>query len=262
MNLFVFHFRQVFYRNTFRSSHIHYPLDQMSTRIIFSSNHENNKVNGNLVFLSCTGMLIGFKLTLLDQEFLAARQSFFPLSSNNTTTTSNYSRCEVPFDDCRCSMVSNKSDTTMKCITDGQAISAHIMPLISYVIQLFIIYRCVSITGKYSRILTDLFWITTLVVFVVIGITVHGSDCVHNNTATILGVSSVLISGTFYVVFCYSLHEQHLNAHRNTSRDQRLETIDQNRNNHYENFSSILTKYKHFPCIAFSTALMLACYFW
>ena len=234
----------------------------MSTRIIFSSNHESNEVNGNLVSLSYTGMLIGFKLTTLDQEFLAARQSFFPVSSNNTTTTGKYYRCEVPFDDCRCSMISNKSDTTMKCITDGQAISAHIMPLISYVIQLFIIYKCVSITGKYSRILTDLFWITTLLVFVVIGIAVHGSDCVHNNTVTVLGLPSVLISGTFFVAFVYGLHEQHLYAHQNPSRDQRLETINQNRNNHYENSSSILPEYKHFPSLAFSAALMLVCCFW
>ena len=234
----------------------------MSTRIIFSSNHENDKINGNLVFLSYIGMLIGFKLTILGQQFLAARQSFFPLSSNNTTTTSKYYRCEIPFDDCRCSMMSNKSDTTMKCITDGQAISAHIMPLISYVIQLFIIYRCVSITGKYSRILTDLFWIITLVVFVVIGIAVHGSGCAHNKTVTVLGLSSVLIAGTFFVAFCYSLHEQQLYVRQNPSRDQRLETINQNRNNHYENSSSILPAYKHYPSLAFFMALMLACCLW
>ena len=64
--------------------------------------------------------------------------------------------------------------------------------------------------GKYSRILTDLFWIITLVVFVVIGIAVHGSGCAHNKTVTVLGLSSVLIAGTFFVAFCYSLHEQQL----------------------------------------------------
>lgn len=200
---------------------------------------------------------------MLNQDFLPARESFFPLSSNNTTTTtSSYYRCEVPFDDCRCSMRSNKSDTTIKCITDAQAITAHILPLISYVIQLFIIYKCVSITGEYSRILTDLFWITTLVVFVVIGIAVHGSSCAHKNTSMVLDFSSVFLSSTFMLAFCYRLHEQHLNARQNTSRDQRWQTIDQHRSHHDGKSSSILLDYKHFPSLAFSMALVLACYFW
>ena len=118
----------------------------MSTQISFALHREGKEINSSLMVLDTILMVVGYKIMMLHQQFLYARESLFPLSTHDTITTNNWYRCVIPFDDCRCSMVSTKSDTSIKCITDAQAMNSHIMPLIAYMIHLYIIYKCVSIT--------------------------------------------------------------------------------------------------------------------
>lgn len=236
-----------------------YSLNSMSTRIIIASNNEGRQVNGNLMVLGLLLMSIGFKLGLLKNEFLDARQSLFPLSTGNTTDTTNQYRCDVPFDDCRCSMLSNKSETSIKCITDAQAMNAHIIPLISYVVHLYIIYKCSSITGKYSRILTDLFWVIALAVFVVIAIAVHGSSCIHYYTTAVLSLSSVFLSCAFLGAFAYAARQEVLDQQRNISRNQRMATNNGNRSNHRDDRSLIVIVCEYAPLFFLCVATGYAC---
>lgn len=66
----------------------------MPTRIAFVLHHESIEINSNLMGLGAILMMGCLKLTILNQEILDARQSFFLVSTNDTAMTNNLYRCD------------------------------------------------------------------------------------------------------------------------------------------------------------------------
>jgi hypothetical protein len=102
--------------------------------------------------------------------------------------------------------------------------AADISPLVLYLLQLYIIYVLFSFTGKYSHILTDIFWVVALVVFVIIAIATHGSSCLHFNTIFIVSVTGFPLAYLPIYLFCRLRDEYLLRERHNTYRDQTLTT--------------------------------------
>jgi hypothetical protein len=183
-----------------------------------------------LIFLTA-----GF-LPLLEIRFTNICQSSFPLSTHNVTVDSNLSGCSIPYDQCRCSVLSNRSGFTKECIPDVEAMAGHIVPLVIYAQVLYLFYKLVSFTGKYRHIFTDIFWIIALVIFVILAIAVHGSSCFHYNTVLIMSATGGSLAMVPFCLYAHIRDQYLLRAGRDTNPDQRLTT-----NNHEHDITITFT---------------------
>jgi len=182
----------------------------------------NSYTDARLPALALFVVIIGYGNFCLRIDFQNFRQSIFLLSRPNMTLADWRSLCNIPFDEYRCSVISNKFNNSTKCIKDIDAMTAHILPLVSYMLQLYFIYELFSIKGSYSHILTDIFWIVALFVFVIIAIGVHGSTCLHALTNDIIYMTGVAMFG--FVMFLHFYSDEYYSSYerRNTYRYQRL----------------------------------------
>ena len=87
------------------------------------------------------------------------------------------SQCRISYDDCRCSITSNRFHHSSDCITDIQAMTRGISPLFSFILQIYVTYHLFSIKGSYSHVLRDLLWFIALLVFVFISKNVYENSC-------------------------------------------------------------------------------------
>ncbi len=185
--------------------------------------HDNRSYTvARLSFLSMVLILLLCGFVWLHGHYRNSRESLFPLPSRNITHISDQDRCDIPYDNCRCSVISNKSNESIKCITDIAAMAGHLLPLVSYALQIYGISTLFSFTGYYSQLLTDIFWIIALFVFVIIAIAVHGSSCLHYYTSLIIAVDGMLM--TFFLVFLVkrSHHHNSLKESNSTYRDEKV----------------------------------------
>lgn len=148
-----------------------------------------------MVFVTSVGLM------WLNIRFQMSRESIFPSSRHNGTLSSILLQCSIPYDECRCSVLSNKFNSSIKCITDVEAMIGHILPLVPYALQLYLLQKLFSFTGNYSHILTDIFWLVALFVLVIIAICVHGSSCLYYYTSFIIFLTSTF----WYAFFFYHL---------------------------------------------------------
>jgi hypothetical protein len=184
----------------------------------------NGYTDARLPSLGLLVFVISFGIQSLDIQFENFRESIFLPNRSHKTLADYGSLCNISYDDCRCSVLFNKSENSSKCITDVAAMTGHILPLVSYALQLYLIYELFSFTGKYSHILTDIFWIAALLVFVFIAIGVHGSSCLHRDTSYIILLTGMLIFGFVMYLTLNSDSEYPSRRHGTTYLDQRVAT--------------------------------------
>lgn len=194
---------------------------QMSIRIKYPPEYKTI-LDVNTCSLAFILLLAVVGTQTLENIFLDSRILLFPSATHNITNVNNLVLCKIPFDECRCSVLSNKSDKSIKCITDTQAMAGHILPLLLYVLQLYFIYKLVSITGKYSYILTDIFWIIVLFIFVVIAIDVQGSSCLHLYTDIVVSFTGYLVGCFVLLLWAYSFSPDSPCRRRDISRSEIL----------------------------------------
>ncbi len=184
--------------------------------------HPRCYIVARLSFLSMVLFFLYYGTVSLQVHFQNSRESLFPLSSRNMTYVSYLNRCSIPYDDCRCSVLLNKSDESIKCITDTAAMAGRLLPLVSYALQIYGISTLFSFTGYYSQLLTDIFWIIALFIFVVIAIGVHGSSCLHFYTSFIITAIGTLM--TCFLMYLVKLSHGHNSVYerRKTYRHERV----------------------------------------
>ena len=130
-----------------------------------------------MVCLIFTLLFISIVSICLNSHFTeSCRSIFFPKRPNDTFFTDKPHR-EVPYDQCRCSLLSNKTDRSIQCITDTEVILADVLPVVSYTIQLYVFYVFFSFEGKHSHILNILCWLGSLVVLAIIQMNTRDRSC-------------------------------------------------------------------------------------
>ncbi len=182
----------------------------------------NSYTDARLPSLALFVFLMSFGTMYLDVQAMNSRRSIFLSSQPNMTLVDSRLLRNIPYDDCRCSVLSNQSNNSIKCVDDIQAMAAHILPLVSYLLQLYLIYELFSFTGNYSHILTDIFWIVALFVFVIIGIGVHGSSRLHSYTTSVICMTGMVTFGFVTSLVIFSGRHYPSCQRRNIYRDQRL----------------------------------------
>ena len=172
----------------------------------------------------CGAIILSISLVIMsyNEQIENCRKTNLSLSSTNMTLNSSSLQCNIPYEECRCSVIQNKSNNAIECITDIQTMTAHISAIVSSVLQLYIIYELFPFIGKYSHILKIVFWVIALFVFIIIAIALHGSTCLYYNTSETLILSSRLLCVIAIGLYLRSSMKCCSRERRKTHRKRRL----------------------------------------
>ena len=147
---------------------------------------------------------------------------FCYFARNNTIPNGSLWQCNIPYEECRCSVISNKFNHTIKCITDRQVIIAHLSPLVLYASQLYIIYDLFSFIGKSSHFLRVLCWVIASLLFAFIITVAHDNTCLYYIMSESLTYSGVFFYAIFLGLFIISDIKDRTSSCDETSQKRRL----------------------------------------
>jgi hypothetical protein len=137
------------------------------------------------------------------------QKSVFMLRMPNVSTVEANLYCDIPYDDCRCSIVSTKY-----CLTDKQLKTSRIVPLVLFVLQLYLIRELVSLSGDNICFLVYVPWIASLFVFIGILAIIYRYHCFYGYTGLIVSVTGYPLS--IFVIYKVMSHNQRtLSSHNN-----------------------------------------------
>jgi hypothetical protein len=155
--------------------------------------------HGNILICSMIIGSISMAVLSLDPQIEDCYSSFFALSASEIREDISRLRCTIPHDECRCSITSNKFNSSRNCISDIQAMSGPILVPLSFVLQIYLIYELLSLIGKLSRTLRDLFLGGALLVYIISAFTMQRNSCLYFYTS-----ETAIHSGFFlFVVVVY-----------------------------------------------------------
>lgn len=129
----------------------------------------------NLVAFS-TGVLV----THLHRGFSEVEKSI--LRSRNVTVAEGLDMffCDLPYTSCLCPPSANKSSIPEQCITHTQLIISRISSLLTYLLEVCLIYKLFSLNGDYHRVVVYALWLVSLLAFIGITLCIFWSSCLHS----------------------------------------------------------------------------------
>jgi len=104
----------------------------------------------------------------------------------NVTNKAPVFYCDLPYDNCLCSDLTNKSHTSEKCITNIQLVGSRILPLISFLLQIFLVRELFSLSGDHRRVIIYTLWIVSILIFIGMTISIYWSSCFQVHVSLIL----------------------------------------------------------------------------
>lgn len=199
----------------------------MYNKFLYSFSRET-VLHGNAnIFMS--SFIIGFisnEIFSLDLQIERCHRKFFALSASEVRENISRLSCTIPHDECRCSITSNKFNSSKNCITDIQAMKGPILVPLSFVLQIYLIYELLSLTGKLSRTLRDLFLISALLVYIISAFTMQRNICLYFYTSETAVYPGFFL---FFVVLYLIVHSDvkyPSHIYFQTSTDEKL--VEQN----------------------------------
>jgi hypothetical protein len=129
-------------------------------------------------------------------QYLLGESEKSILQSRNITITQRPTifYCELPYDDCLCSVISNQTNTSDKCVSFAVLVGSRVLSLISFLFQIALVREILSIsTDRPSAVIYTL-WIISLFAFIGMIISIHWDSCYHAYITVILSVTGTLLS--------------------------------------------------------------------
>ncbi len=151
-----------------------------------------------------------------------AQESVFLLRMPNVTLLKANLYFGIPYNDCRCSVVSTKY-----CLTDKQLRISRALPLVLYVFQVYFIREFVSISGNHTYLFVSVLWIIAMFVFIGFLVVIYLYNYYYGHIVSYL-------CGTGYSLFTFVWYEVGIGSRRTRSlrnnnimvNDQRSTRID------------------------------------
>jgi hypothetical protein len=146
---------------------------------------------GFLIYL--TGSFNGYLHNLLGKSERSILQS----RKINVTERPDFFYCDLPYDDCLCSVLSNKSDISDDCITYFQLVSSRILPLVSFFLQIYLARQLFSFSADRPRVVIYALWVASVFTFIGMTISIYWNSCYHAYITSFLlltGASLCLLS--------------------------------------------------------------------
>jgi hypothetical protein len=88
---------------------------------------------------------------------------------------------DIPYDDCRCSVA-----PVEKCLTDRQLKGSRIILLIIFVLQVYLLWEYLSLSGDQIYIFAYAYWTVSLFIFFSISVMIHRSNYYYDLTTNAL----------------------------------------------------------------------------
>ena len=117
------------------------------------------------------------------------------LKSRNITVAKvpNIFFCDLHYTSCLCSPSTNESSISNDCITRVQLMISRISPLLSYLIQIWLIQKLFSLHGDLRRVIVYALWTVSLFTFIGLTICIHWSSCYHSYISFTIYITGILL---------------------------------------------------------------------
>lgn len=160
-----------------------------------------------------------------------ARDCQYPRSlalNRNSTTPTFFAVCNISFDECLCPLSSHQSAHGVKCMSGVLIKSIHVVPLLSYVLQICAIHAYFTLVGTYSNVLRRTLWLVALLIFMFVAIGAQDSRCLYDYTS----IGMTVTTGVVIVVFFCSYdrarkrHIADIRRETNPKQESVIESVD------------------------------------
>jgi hypothetical protein len=125
--------------------------------------------------------------------FGESEQSILLSHKLNLTRKPDIFYCDLPYDDCLCSVLLNKSNISENCITYVQLVGSRVLPLISFFLQIILLRELFSLITDHRRVFIYVLWIAFILTFVGMIISIYWSSCSQVYITSVLFVTSGLL---------------------------------------------------------------------
>lgn len=141
----------------------------------------------------CVVFAISFFNIHHQSQFADAEESILRLRGLNITHISPLLYCDLPYDDCLCPVLLNKSDNSEMCITDIELVGSRILPLVSFFLQICLVRKLFSLNADHRCVVIYAIWIVSIFTCIGMTICIYWSSCYHISiTFTLLLTGSIL----------------------------------------------------------------------
>ena len=172
-------------------------------------------------------------LVVSDGGYLSARarDCQYPPSlalNRNSTTSTFFAMCNISFDECLCPLPSHLSKDGVKCMSGVLIKTTHVVPLLSYVLQICAIHAYFTLFGNYSNVLRRTLWLVALLIFVFVAIGAQDSRCLYHYTSIVMTVTSGVVIVAFFCSYDGARKRHFADIRRETNQQQQLvvESVD------------------------------------
>lgn len=160
----------------------------------------------------CYGVLIAL-IICMQSSYIdileESQKSVFMLQMPNVTSAQSHLYCGISYDLCRCSVI-----LVSHCLTDEQVKIGRILPLASFVLQVYLIREILSLNRGYTLPLIFSTWITSLLIFIGILAVVYRYTCFYSKMVTIIGFTGCYLFTIVLFAFVYDNHRIDLRRQR------------------------------------------------
>jgi len=132
-----------------------------------------------IFLLGCLTFVIGGFSGYLQSLLGDAEKSILHSRGLNVTDTSSLYFCDLPYDDCLCSVLTNKSENLDNCISYYQLAGSRLLPLISFFLQIFLVRELFSFSADCPHFIRNALWTISLFIFIGMIISIYRNSCYH-----------------------------------------------------------------------------------
>ncbi len=118
----------------------------------------------------------------------------------NVSRRSFYFYCGLPYNDCLCTVLLNSFNTSKTCITNVQLVGSHILPLISFLLQIYLVRALFSLYTAHRRVIIYALWIVSIFIFIIVTIGIYWSSCFQVSITLILYFTGALL----WILSCHN----------------------------------------------------------
>jgi hypothetical protein len=118
-------------------------------------------------------------------------------------------QCGHPYDDYRCSVLSMTPNISNYCLNDVQITSMRLLPLLLFVLELYLIHELFSLSEDCVRFFLYAFGVTAVFIFGVITIVIYHNTCAQQYVTVFLFWMSMIL---------FMLAMRDMNVHNNLRR--------------------------------------------
>ena len=122
-------------------------------------------------------------------------RQFIDEMKNPNTTSSGYSfQChDRLYETCLCDIMVNLTQNPNICLNNLQIQSARILPLVSYVLQVFAVRDLFTLEGNHSRTVVRVAWFMSPFILIMVGLAIYWKNCAHVVTVCSLFLSCMVV---------------------------------------------------------------------